>query len=199
MLPSTSATSTLQNHVRSDVAVVAAIGDPDGTRTVTSIIALLVAIGIALLLVALWMYRRTRPDPELLAPLEVMGERSWRRGDPVWQRRRLDELRPRGARPLAPSAAPPDLDEAFDAGPTARGFDDLHHADAPDHDGAPATHGGGNTPIGLGRPDDQAFGDDDFDAEALASAREELDRELARGAEPPVGRRSPDGSFGGVG
>jgi hypothetical protein len=110
------------------VVLVAAVGDPEGARTVTSIIALLVAMGLALVMVAVWLHRTTRPDPELLAPLEVMGERRWRRGDPVWQRRRLDEVRPRGASPLQPSIAPPDIDEAFDDGPTASGFDDLHAA-----------------------------------------------------------------------
>ena len=95
-------------------ASLASIGDPDGTRTVTSIVALLVPIGLALLLVAVWMYRATRTDPDLLAPLEVMGVRKWRRGDPVWQRRRLDELRPAGARPLEPSVAPPAFDASFD-------------------------------------------------------------------------------------
>jgi hypothetical protein len=77
-------------------------------------------------MLAVWLHRVTRPDPEVLAPLEVMGERTWRRGDPVWQRRRLDEVRPEGAEPLQPSVAPPELDESFDAGPTASGFDDLH-------------------------------------------------------------------------
>lgn len=105
--------------------LISTIGDPDGTRTLTSIVALLIAIGLALLLLAVWVFRRTRPDPELLAPLEAMGERGWRRADPVWQRRRLDELRPHGAKPLAPSVAPPELDMSFDAGPTASGFDDL--------------------------------------------------------------------------
>lgn len=104
------------------------IGDPDGARTMTSIIVLLVAIGLALILLAVWIFRATRPDPDLLAPLEVMGERSWRRKDPVWQRRRLDELRPPGAKPLVPSAAPPELDESFEAGPSASGFDDLQVA-----------------------------------------------------------------------
>ena len=108
------------------VSVVESVGDPEGTRTVTSIIVLLVALGLALVMVAVWLWRSTRPDPELLAPLEVMGERKWRRADPVWQRRRLDEVRPEDAKPLDPSAAPPELDEAFDAGPAASGFDDLH-------------------------------------------------------------------------
>lgn len=106
--------------------LIAVVGDPDGTRRITAIIALLVSIGIGLIMLAVWLFRVTRPDPEVLAPLEVMGERAWRRGDPVWQRRRLDEVRPDGAQPLQPSVAPPELDESFDAGPTASGFDDLH-------------------------------------------------------------------------
>ena len=101
------------------------VGDPDGTRAVTSIVALLVVLGVGLVMLAVWLFRVTRPDPEVLAPLEVMGERKWRRADPVWQRRRLDEVRPDGAEPLQPSVAPPDLDEAFDLGPAATGFDDL--------------------------------------------------------------------------
>ena len=103
------------------------VGDPEGTRTITSIVVLLAVIGIALVMLAFWLFRLTRPDKELLAPLEVMGERKWRRADPVWQRRRLDEVRPSDAQPLLPSAAPPDFDEAFfEHVPAAGGFDDLH-------------------------------------------------------------------------
>jgi hypothetical protein len=108
-----------------------AVGDPEGTRTIMAIVVLLVVIGIGLIMVAVWFFKITRPDDELLAPLEVMGERKWRRADPVWQRRRLDELRPEGAQPLQPSAAPPVLDEAFDAGPAVSGFDDLHDRPEP--------------------------------------------------------------------
>lgn len=113
------------------------VGDPDGTRTVTAIVALLLVLGLGLIMLTVWLFRMTRPDPEVLAPLETMGERKWRRADPVWQRRRLDAVRPAGAEPLEPSAAPPDLDEAFDLGPTASGFDDLQDApeQAPDPDG----------------------------------------------------------------
>ena len=103
------------------------VGDPAGTRTITSIVLLLAVLGIALLMLAIWLFRLTRPDKELLAPLEVMGERKWRRADPVWQRRRLDEVRPSEAQPLQPSAAPPDFDEAFfEQRPAAGGFADLH-------------------------------------------------------------------------
>jgi hypothetical protein len=102
------------------------IGDPDSTRTVLAVIALLVVMGVGLVMLAFWLRRETRPDPELLAPLELMDQRAWRNGDPVWQRRRLDEVRPPGAVPLTRAAAPPTVDESFDAGPTAGGFDDLH-------------------------------------------------------------------------
>lgn len=105
------------------------IGDPDGTRTVIAIVTLLVVMGLALIMVAFWMRRSTRPDPELLAPLEAMGQRSWRRGDPVWQRRRLEEVRPADAEPLKRPIAPPTLDESFDSVPAAAGFDDLRDAD----------------------------------------------------------------------
>jgi hypothetical protein len=103
------------------------VGDPAGTRTITAIVVLLAVLGVALVMIAFWLFRVTRPDKELLAPLEVMGERKWRRADPVWQRRRLDEVRPADAQPMQPSAAPPDFDEAFfERAPAARGFEDLH-------------------------------------------------------------------------
>jgi hypothetical protein len=107
------------------VALIASVGDPDGTRVVSSIVALLTVLGIGLVMLAVWLFKLTKPDRELLAPLEVMGERKWRRADPVWQRRRLDEVRPPAAQPLQPSAAPPVLDEAYFKGPSASGFDDL--------------------------------------------------------------------------
>lgn len=201
----------------SDVVSTASIGDPDGTRTVISIVALLVAIGVALVLLAIWIHRTTRPDPELLAPLEVMGERSWRRGDPVWQRRRLDELRPSGAKPLAPSVAPPEFDASFDEGPSASGFEDLRSGSRPGSQSGPvpivpaaasepaagddteaALHDPGDERVGEepapdATPPDAAapivleFPDEEFDPEALAAAREVLERELAdaSGAELP--------------
>ena len=173
----------------------ATIGDPDGTRTVTSIIALLVALGLGLAMLAVWLYRTTRPDPELLAPLEVMGDRKWRRADPVAQRRTLDAVRPKQARPLEPSAAPPVLDESFDAGPTAGGFDDLHaDADADhdaDHDGDARPRDEFDPPIGDTTPQQIDRPDDDFtheiDPEVLAAAAAELDAELHRRDEPADG------------
>jgi hypothetical protein len=146
-------------------AVVASVGDPDGTRTLTSIVALLIALGVALIMIAIWLWKTTRPDPELLAPLEAMGERQWRRADPVWQRRRLDELRPDGADPLAHSVAPPEIDEAFDAGPAFSGFDDLDDIslrlpddselalDEGEHDGEPGLGPPSGGPVGHWTPE----------------------------------------------
>ncbi|HZB39968.1 MAG TPA: hypothetical protein VE487_03335 [Ilumatobacter sp.] len=120
------------------VLLASSVGDPAGTRTITSIVLLLTVLGIALLMIAIWLFRLTRPDKELLAPLEVMSERKWRRADPVWQRRRLDEVRPAEAQPLQPSAAPPDFDKAFfEQGPAAAGFDDLHEDAQPNGEPSP--------------------------------------------------------------
>jgi hypothetical protein len=66
-----------------------------------------------------------------------MVVRKWRRADPVWQRRRLDEVRPDEAMPLQPSVAPPAFDAAFDDGPTVSGFDDLHDDRHPDPSAEP--------------------------------------------------------------
>lgn len=144
--------ANISQHSLAFRPLVATIGDPEGTRTVTSVVALLIALGLALVMIAVWLFRRTRPDPELLAPLEAMGERKWRRHDPMWQRRRLDALRPPGARPLEPSAAPPVVDEAFDRGPAAAGFDDLQDQFIPP-EGVPADVGA--EPVSDPTPSDQ--------------------------------------------
>jgi hypothetical protein len=113
----------------------------------------------------------------------------------VWQRRRLDDLRPAGAEPLDPSVAPPDVDEAFDAGPAASGFDDLHgdHGEG-DHSGevaqvrvplTPPRAGSvpvdADTPEAIVRPVLDDLPDGDVDPDALAAAMAELDAELGDG------------------
>ncbi len=167
--------------------LLATIGDPDGTRTVTSIVGLLVALGLALVMIAVWLYRTTRPDPELLAPLEVMGERKWRRSDPVAQRRTLDAVRPEGAEPLTPSAAPPALDEAFDAGPNAPGFDDLGEDHESEVQSVRPTQLPNWPPVGevtpqqIDRPEVDGFSDvfsHEIDPDVLAAAAAELEAEL---------------------
>ena len=111
---------------------------------------------------------------------------------------------------MDPSAAPPELDEAFDAGPAASGFDDLHegaHADGTGHDdeAAPSLPPpepspfappqaaddtlappsgrplGSPTPPQLDRPLVDDLPDVEIDDDALAAAMAEIDAELAEG------------------
>jgi outer membrane biosynthesis protein TonB len=70
--------------------------------TVALLVALLVLLGLAMIGVAVWLVRSTRTDPVALGPLEMMGERRWRKGDPDARRANLDTVRPPGAPPPAP-------------------------------------------------------------------------------------------------
>ena len=112
-------TTPLSNAVRSSVIAAPLLlgaGDPGSTRLVYAMVAGLVVIGVLFVLLGIWLFRQTRYDPPVLAPLERMGDKEWRRQrDPATQRRVLDELRPAGAEPLRPEASPPNLDAEFDA------------------------------------------------------------------------------------
>ncbi len=77
------------------------IGDPSATRTVYLTTVILVLLGLALGTLAVWLVRRTRPEPELFAPLETMDTRAWRKMDADERRRQLDAVRPAGALPVA--------------------------------------------------------------------------------------------------
>ena len=74
----------------------------------------LAVIGVAFVLLAIWIIRQTRPDLDVLAPLERMGDGDWRKRDPSTQRRMLDEVRPEGAQPLTPEPMAPPLDDEFE-------------------------------------------------------------------------------------
>jgi hypothetical protein len=100
--------------------------DPGSTRLVYAMVAGLVLIGIALVLLGVWLVRQTRYDPPVLAPLERMGDVSWRKRDPATQRRILDEVRPEGAEPLATGTDAPTVDAEFDdASRVVPALDDL--------------------------------------------------------------------------
>jgi len=95
------------------VAVIAA-SDPEASRLVYSMVVGLALIGVALILLALWILRQTRSDLEVLAPLERMGDGDWKKRDPSTQRRMLDEVRPDGARPLTREPMQPAIDAEFE-------------------------------------------------------------------------------------
>lgn len=80
------------------------VGDSAATVTVLLVIVGLVALGVVLLAVAVWVGRTTRPEPEALGPLEQMGTTAWLSGDHDARRRLLELDRPVGARPLAAEA-----------------------------------------------------------------------------------------------
>jgi hypothetical protein len=107
----------------------AEVGDPSATRTVYVTVVLLAALGVALVVLAWWLWSRTRPEPELLAPLEEMETRAWRKQDPAAQRRALDASRPAGARPVHPEVAAPAVDTDFASARPPVGFEDLADVD----------------------------------------------------------------------
>ena len=142
-------TSPLSNVVRSSAVaapVLLGAGDPGSTRLVYAMVAGLVAIGFAFILLGIWVFRQTRYDPPVLAPLERMGDKEWRRQrDPATQRRVLDEVRPKDAEPLRHESSPPNLDAEFElAERPLTSMSDL----AP-----PSAETRASTPKGIVRPD----------------------------------------------
>ena len=104
----------------------AAVDSAAETGAIYGVVAALVLIGIALAVLAVWLIRQTRPESELLAPLERMHDRSWRKQEPAQMRRDLDEVRPTHARPVARGRNVPEIDDEFaQSQPRLATFDDL--------------------------------------------------------------------------
>ena len=70
----------------------------------------MIALGIALFIVTFRFWGSAGEDPEVLAPLEVMGDRKFARADEAGRVDLLNEVRPEGAAPVDHIAAPPILD-----------------------------------------------------------------------------------------
>ena len=90
------------------------------------LVVLLVALGVAMLLVAVWLVRATRTDTRALGPLEVMGDRRFGRRDEAGRAAILTGARPEGAIGPAPmldidddGTAPPAPVRAAAAAPAA--------------------------------------------------------------------------------
>ena len=105
-------------------AVIASTG-----TTVAVLVAILVLLGLAMIAVALWLVRSTRTDPAALAPLEVMGDRRWRKGDADARQANLETARPPGApapTPMVPlDVAAPAESRPHSAGAAGAGLQ--HH------------------------------------------------------------------------
>lgn len=172
-----------------EFAVVAA--DPGSSRLVYATVVGLVLVGAAFVVLAVWLIRQTRVDPDLLAPLERMGDGDWRRKDPATQRRLLDEVRPEGAEPLHTEPDPPGVDDEFEhAERSVRSLDDLQPLRPEGVHATPATGAplpDASDPVGDtgDRQDDEvdAVADEDAAvAEEDAVVADEVDRVAEEGA-----------------
>ncbi len=101
--------------------------DPTNERLILLSAAGLVAVGIALLVGTILWWRRGRQEHPALAPLEVLGSRSWTKAPEGERRRKLEKVRTTGAGGAAPEelerAEPLDLEALHRSTPQA--FDDL--------------------------------------------------------------------------
>lgn len=90
------------------------------TYVVYTLIALLAVLGVAMVLLTVWLVKTTRPEHESLSALAVMGTRQFRREGTMARERRLAPLhQPGGDGAMAdgegdrgPASDPPDDDEA---------------------------------------------------------------------------------------
>jgi hypothetical protein len=74
-----------------------AFGDADNARLIYLAAGGLALLGVLLAWATWRWWRSTKPEPAVLGPLEMMGERKWRRADAHHRARLLDEARPPGA------------------------------------------------------------------------------------------------------
>lgn len=107
------------------------LSDANADRIIYLVAAGLVLLGIALAVVTVWWWRSTRPEHPSLGPLEVMGEKKFRRSSSAERRQIIANSRPPGAQPLiVEPPVPRPVDLAMLAGAAPQGFDDLR-IDAP--------------------------------------------------------------------
>jgi hypothetical protein len=102
------------------------LSDANADRIIYLVAAGLVVLGIALAVFTVWWWRSTRPEHPSLGPLEVMGEKRFRRSGAAERRQIIANSRPPGAQPLITEPPPPEqVDLGSFAGRQAKGFDDL--------------------------------------------------------------------------
>lgn len=85
----------------------------------------LVLLGALLLTLTVRWWRATRPEPPVLAPLEVMGERKWAKAPEPEKQRLLEQYRPATADGTTPIIPPEPVDLAALARVPPRDFGDL--------------------------------------------------------------------------
>ena len=91
------------------------INDHSASRTVNIIIGALAALGLLMLLVAIWLWRASRPVPPHLEGLDLITKRRWLRSDINRREHLLDSIRAvRGPAPVVSLAREP---EGIEPGP----------------------------------------------------------------------------------
>jgi hypothetical protein len=136
--------------------------DPAHERLIWLAAGGLVVLGVGLAVLTWFWWRSTKGEHAALAPLEVMGDRSWSKLTHVEQTRRLEGVRLRGEGDVEPDPAPAepvDLDEALRS--FQPGFDDLRDEPAPStpNEGEAADVAVGDNVVDAGAADDEAAGD----------------------------------------
>ena len=89
----------------------------------------LIVLGVVLLGVTLVFWRSAVEDPEVLAPLEVMADRSYARADDAKRLALLNQARVDGAEPVVHHAAPQVLTREPLTQPEKPYDDPFNHAD----------------------------------------------------------------------
>src|SRR4051794_9091312 len=104
----------------------ATFSDPTNERLIYLSAAGLVLIGLALLIGTIIWWHRGRQEHPVLAPLEVMGSRSWEKAPEGERRRRLDSVRVHGVEPQHEEVVRPDpVDLQALVRSVPQAFDDL--------------------------------------------------------------------------
>ena len=89
----------------------------------------LIMLGLVLLVVTLAFWRSAVEDPEVLAPLEVMADRSFAKADETKRLALLNQVRPDGAEPVVHHAAPAVLSREPISEPVRPFRDPFDHSD----------------------------------------------------------------------
>lgn len=142
--------------------------DPAHERLIWLAAGGLIVLGVGLAVLTWFWWRGTKGEHAALAPLEVMGDRSWSKLTHVEQTRRLEGVRLRGegdVEPVPAAADAVDLDEALRS--FQPGFDDLRDEPAP----AVANDAEADEVAEVGA-DDNVIGADDVHAAAPPTADE---------------------------
>ena len=100
--------------------------DPERARIIYLAAGGLVVVAMLVIVGTVWWWRSAAVEHPSLGPLEVMGSKSWWKGDESDRLNRLDSVRPDGAEPGDTSLIVPDPVDLLDSDRTRPlDFDDL--------------------------------------------------------------------------